>query len=156
MSSDQNAQWHISDNGQVSGPVTWEILLQKANSGELHPSSQLWSDGMPNWVPAWNIIKFTPNNTTMPPIPGSTDFDQRHPAIPHYAVCKPKFVYSGIGFAVIGAILGILAIILVSTPSQYYSWQPPFTLYESITIIIGIIGAVFLLIGVIRIATSHK
>lgn len=44
-------QWYIVYNGQEVGPMSKEQLL----SYDINPNSMVWSEGMPQWVPAYTI-----------------------------------------------------------------------------------------------------
>ncbi len=62
------AEYYIVYNGRQVGPMDKEALV---NYG-LNPNSQVWSQGMPAWVPAYTIPELmevinTPPNTTPPP-----------------------------------------------------------------------------------------
>ena len=65
-SKTQVAQWYYARNGKKSGPVTAQFLKEKALSGELLPTDQLWKDGLKNWVAAGSLpgLKFPVAQTT--------------------------------------------------------------------------------------------
>lgn len=63
----QAQQFHAELNGQAAGPLTVDQLRQYVNSGQLTPNSNVWSPGMPNWVPAQSVPTLAPLFATPPP-----------------------------------------------------------------------------------------
>jgi len=60
------ATWfYVRDNQQV-GPVALEQLQTLARSGELRPEDRVWTEGMPDWVPASTVPDL---QTSMPATP---------------------------------------------------------------------------------------
>jgi hypothetical protein len=51
-----NAQWFYSDAQQQQlGPVTFEQIQQLAASGQIQPTTLIWTEGMPNWTAASQV-----------------------------------------------------------------------------------------------------
>ncbi len=61
--------YHISRNGQQSGPYTEEQLRQMAASGQLQPQDLTWRQGDANWRPAAEIPDLFRGQPTMPALP---------------------------------------------------------------------------------------
>ena len=69
-------QWHYLDNaGQQAGPVTADDLQQLATTGEIHPETSVWTEGLEEWIPASQveglILDATPPQSTQSPQPAS-------------------------------------------------------------------------------------
>jgi hypothetical protein len=47
--------WHYMKDGQQHGPVAFHILQEFARSGHLQNEDFVWSEGMPQWVPARGV-----------------------------------------------------------------------------------------------------
>lgn len=68
------AQYHMVVDGESRGPFTVEQLQVQAGSGSFKGDSLVWSNGMPDWVPASSIpalASVVASNTaaTPPPVP---------------------------------------------------------------------------------------
>ncbi len=50
-------QWYIAKNGERLGPYTGEQLQDRADAGKLGPRDMVWCEGMPDWVPAKNVLQ---------------------------------------------------------------------------------------------------
>ncbi len=64
-----NVQYHVSINGQSSGPYNIQQLAQMAQSGQLTRQTYVWKQGMANWEFAGNVQEL--NNLFAPPTPGT-------------------------------------------------------------------------------------
>jgi membrane protease subunit (stomatin/prohibitin family) len=51
----QAQTFHAEINGQAAGPYTIDQLRQFATAGQLNPNSNVWANGMPNWVAAQSV-----------------------------------------------------------------------------------------------------
>jgi membrane protease subunit (stomatin/prohibitin family) len=51
----QSQMFHAEINGQAVGPLTMDQLRQYASAGQLNPNSNVWANGMPNWVAAQTV-----------------------------------------------------------------------------------------------------
>jgi membrane protease subunit (stomatin/prohibitin family) len=69
------ANWHIARDGQTLGPFNLEQLAQGVPSGQLTPSTLVWTAGMAGWVAAGQVEAlmnlFAPAPPQPPPAPGS-------------------------------------------------------------------------------------
>lgn len=52
-------QWYIVQDGDRRGPYSGAELQALADDGKLRPRDMVWCDGMPDWVPAKNVLKPT-------------------------------------------------------------------------------------------------
>ena len=50
-----NGQWWYERQGAQAGPVSFAVLQELAASGEVKPSTMVWTAGMPGWVRAETI-----------------------------------------------------------------------------------------------------
>lgn len=97
-------RYYIIYNGQQVGPMTREQLL----SYGLNPNSQIWAEGMPQWVPAYTVPELM---EIMPP--ATAGAAQCPPAYN-----QPQCCYTDTSGKRIGA--GILAILLGGLGIQYF------------------------------------
>lgn len=67
----QAQTFHAEINGQAAGPFTVDQLRQFATAGQLNPNSNVWANGMPNWVAAQTVPALAPlfAPATPPPLP---------------------------------------------------------------------------------------
>jgi hypothetical protein len=49
-------QWYIVREGERRGPYSGAELQDLADDGKLHPRDMVWCEGMPDWVPAKNVL----------------------------------------------------------------------------------------------------
>lgn len=98
-------KYYIIYNGQQVGPMTREQLL----SYGLNPNSQVWTEGMPQWVPAYTIPEL------MEIIPPTAANGAQCPPPPAYGQSQNYGETSGKRVAA-----GILAILLGSLGVQYF------------------------------------
>lgn len=97
-------RYYIIYNGQQVGPMTREQLL----SYGLNPNSSVWTEGMPQWVPAYTIPEL------MEIMPAATESAGTVP--PPYSVNTPAYAdTSGKRIAA-----GILAILIGTLGVQYF------------------------------------
>ncbi len=96
-------KYYIIYNGQQVGPMTCEQLL----SYGLNPNSQVWAEGMPQWVPAYTVPELM---EIMPPAAGQTQCS------PTYG--QPQDCYPATSGKRVAA--GVLAILLGSLGIQYF------------------------------------
>src|SRR5688572_29409959 len=50
-------QWYIMRRGERQGPFSGEELQSMADEGTLRSRDLVWCEGMPDWVPAKNVLK---------------------------------------------------------------------------------------------------
>lgn len=96
-------KYYIIYNGQQVGPMTREQLL----SYGLNPNSQVWTEGMPQWVPAYTVPELM---EIMPPA--------AEPAQCPPAYGQPQGYYSDASGKRVAA--GVLAILLGGLGVQYF------------------------------------
>ena len=67
----QAQTFHAELNGQAAGPFTIEQLRQYVPTGQLRPDSNVWANGMPNWVAAQTVPALAPlfAPSIPPPLP---------------------------------------------------------------------------------------
>lgn len=46
------SNWYYASNGQQTGPITYESLAALIRSGQVRPNDLVWTEGMPQWLPA--------------------------------------------------------------------------------------------------------
>ncbi|NIP95977.1 MAG: DUF4339 domain-containing protein, partial [Akkermansiaceae bacterium] len=63
--------WHYLDKNNETKQVGEDELLSLANAGELTPQTNVWREGMANWIPAHSALPqlFADLPGTPPPIP---------------------------------------------------------------------------------------
>ena len=63
--------FHAELNGQAAGPFTIDQLRQYVTGGQLNPNSNVWANGMPNWVAAQTVPALAPlfAPSMPPPLP---------------------------------------------------------------------------------------
>lgn len=99
-------RYYIIYNGQQIGPMSREQLL----SYGLNPNSSVWTEGMPQWVPAYTVPDL------MEIMPQECAANPGTPAPPPYCGGAAA-TYQGSGKRVAA---GILAILLGSLGVQYF------------------------------------
>jgi hypothetical protein len=77
----QQTQWHLSRDGNQSGPFSDGQLAKMAESGELLAHDLLWKPGYEGWIPA-SII---PGLLKPPPLPAGNTSAAPSPPRPHRA-----------------------------------------------------------------------
>jgi uncharacterized RDD family membrane protein YckC len=50
-----DGEWFYASNGQQQGPVAGSVVRQWLAAGQLHPLTLVWTDGMPDWLPAQQV-----------------------------------------------------------------------------------------------------
>lgn len=71
-----NVQYHVSSNGQQSGPFNMQQLQEMAGNGQLTKDTYVWKQGMANWELAGNIQELA--SLFAPPMPPGA----MHPPLP--------------------------------------------------------------------------
>lgn len=66
-----DVQYMLAINGQQSGPYTMPQLQQLVQTGQLTPATLVWTQNMPNWLPASQVASlaqlFTQGTPNVPP-----------------------------------------------------------------------------------------
>jgi membrane protease subunit (stomatin/prohibitin family) len=70
-------QWFVAVNGQQMGPLPESNLTGMVSAGQLTPTTLVWSQGMPGWVPARQALAafFASQPPPLPPAGAGTDTD---------------------------------------------------------------------------------
>ncbi|MDL2231685.1 GYF domain-containing protein [Porphyromonadaceae bacterium OttesenSCG-928-L07] len=63
------AEYHVSINGQQSGPYTLDQLKQMITGGQFTQAAHVWKTGMPAWEPASNVQEVAGLFGSVPPPP---------------------------------------------------------------------------------------
>jgi hypothetical protein len=66
MSAD--LQWYVAQGEQQFGPYTGEQLVEFSTAGNITPEAMVWTEGMPEWLPASQIPGLFPDATPPPPV----------------------------------------------------------------------------------------
>jgi hypothetical protein len=53
--ADAAPSWFIAQGDKPIGPLDGATLHRMTSAGELGPESLVWRDGMPNWLPLWQV-----------------------------------------------------------------------------------------------------
>lgn len=61
--------WFYESNGERRGPITATELRSLAVSQEVKPSTLIWKEGLPDWVPASRVKGLFPQSSSPPPLP---------------------------------------------------------------------------------------
>lgn len=116
-------QWYYTQNGQQAGPVSFYQLQQLANSGKLHGTDYVWTEGQGDWKPADQVAGLFSGaarpggNDTSPPSPPPSGSDDM--VLPHNPPRDPtvmailSLVVPGLGQMVLGqTVKGIVLFVL--------------------------------------------
>lgn len=71
-----NGQWFYVHNGSTAGPVAADVLARLVSEGVVLPTTYVWQEGMPSWVPASGVPGLLP-----PPPPFPSPFPQGPPPV---------------------------------------------------------------------------
>jgi membrane protease subunit (stomatin/prohibitin family) len=61
--------WHVAVNGQSQGPFSLQDITQGIASGKVTAATQVWSAGMPGWLPAGQVPQLSAYFAATPPPP---------------------------------------------------------------------------------------
>lgn len=61
--------WHVAVNGQTTGPLNDQQLVQQISSGQVTATTTVWSAGMPGWQPAGQVPQLAAYFQQMAPPP---------------------------------------------------------------------------------------
>ena len=67
------AQYHVSVDGQTTGPFSLDQLRQKAQSGDLTRQTHVWNEGMSGWTRAGEVDALSGVFGAVPPPPPPPD-----------------------------------------------------------------------------------
>src|SRR6185437_4601686 len=57
---DDMADWYYARDGQQAGPVQFAELQAMAARGQLAASDLVWTEGLTQWQPAWQVQELFP------------------------------------------------------------------------------------------------
>ena len=60
--------WFYAKDSQQLGPAAEEAVRQMLQSGELPPTTLVWCEGMPQWMPASSVAEFMGAAPVGPPV----------------------------------------------------------------------------------------
>jgi hypothetical protein len=66
-----NNDWHVARANQTYGPYAWQQLVEMAAAGNLAPTDMVWSDGMPDWLPASSLAGLPFAAAPLTPMPSA-------------------------------------------------------------------------------------
>lgn len=66
---DPNKEWFFGSAADKNGPVRETALIAMARSGKLPPTTLVWTEGMPHWLPAGRVPLLYPPGTLAAPAP---------------------------------------------------------------------------------------
>lgn len=61
--------WYFSRNGQQAGPIPLEALQNMYATGQVQPNDLVWTEGMPQWLPAASVPAVTGAGAAPAPAP---------------------------------------------------------------------------------------
>ena len=61
------SMYWLAIEGQQTGPFSFELLMQKAQAGQLNADTLVWTQGMPSWAAASTIPALTAIFGAAPP-----------------------------------------------------------------------------------------
>ena len=136
-----SSSWYIYKDEQQKGPISWDELYQKAQTGSMRPDDLVWTEGMEGWVQAETIeelFSVTPP-PTQPPAPPPSEIPPSHTGAIAGSKAKPALgkdrgrlflVVAGVLLLVAGA--GYLAYnFLLSGASDWTGeWDSTWGYYE--------------------------
>lgn len=94
--------WYYTRGAEEHGPVSLRDLQGLALAGQLGPEDFLWSDGMPDWLPAGQVQGVFPSPAVCSGSPG------RGKMSPAAAVG----LWTGVGVLIVAVLAGITALIV--------------------------------------------
>ena len=62
----------VDQTNETVGPLSWEVLLQLANTGAVSAETPTASEGSSDWVPFSELRAQVEANAKLPPVPGSS------------------------------------------------------------------------------------
>lgn len=96
-------EWFYGVAANRLGPVSATVLQQMAQSGQINPLTNVWSEGMPQWVPAGTLPLLYPPGTMQRFAPPASDGGALNLLLP----MGPQS-----GFAIAAGYLGLFGLFL--------------------------------------------
>jgi hypothetical protein len=113
--------WYYAQNNQQLGPVTLEALRGMAASGQLAPDNLVWTQGMPQWLPARTVPEVSGSFASAPAAaPAPMHMPTGYPPQPQPMMYGTPGPYAGgqdfSGKATTALVLGIASLPLCLCP----------------------------------------
>jgi len=103
--------WYYAKGGQRVGPLTLEEFVAAAQSGALLPTDQIWTEGMPCWLPADTVADLfsteSPHPLLRPLIEPPKEPD---------AVTRMIMPVGRSGWAIAAGYLGLISVLFFPAP----------------------------------------
>ena len=145
----QGGNWYYTSHGHEVGPVSMAEMQAAARAGNITAADQVWTDGMPQWVPANQVLPIPPSPsesvpTAIPAAPtvpierGIAD-DVPEDVIRSLAGSRPWVLLVGIVLLIKGVLGLVVSIILLAAPGRFETRA-----FNAISGITGLITAIVL------------
>ncbi len=145
----QGGTWYYTSHGHEVGPVSMAEMQAAARAGDITAADQVWTDGMPQWVPASQVVPIPPSPsesvpTAVPaapavPIKPATAEDVPEDVIRSLAGSRPWVLLVGIVLLIKGVLGLVVSIILLAAPGRFETRA-----FNAISGITGLITAIVL------------
>lgn len=63
------AQWYLYKDGMQQGPMSWEQLRERAQSGGIEAGDHVWTEGMSGWTRADDVVGLLATAPSVAPAP---------------------------------------------------------------------------------------
>lgn len=117
-------EWYYTRNGERMGPVTTSQLRTEAASGRVQPTDLVWTDGMPQWIPASAAREIFPDPTSAaldpplgrpaPPEPPTQRSHHRPGARPPRRRARASGLSTGALIAIIGSVSALVILVVIA------------------------------------------
>jgi hypothetical protein len=123
--------WHYAPDGDEHGPITFDQLKRLALSQRLSPDDPVWTEGMPDWVPAVSVSGLFP--------------DSALPSISSHGGPLGSGPQANAGGAVATLVLGLLALVLplAGLVVALFGALPVTAVLLAVALLLSILGVVF-------------
>jgi hypothetical protein len=117
-------QWYYAQSGQQRGPFPRLEILARAQRGEISPQDHVWTDGMPQWLPACQVPGLFEVKSP-PPLPPMQSIPFASAAPPMYAPPQDLGQSAGMrmllpvgrsGWAIAAGYLGLFSFLILPAP----------------------------------------
>ena len=85
------SDWYFLRDGGQFGPMPWEEIWRRGQSGELRPSDLVWKDGMPEWRVAASVPNLFPASQPAPSCSRRWRNDWRTPSAASCRIGRARF-----------------------------------------------------------------
>jgi len=123
----QGDTWYYTSHGHEVGPVSMAELQQSARAGNITSADQVWAEGMPQWVPAGELLPLPPAASesvpTAMPVPPSSVESARAGEVPDDIVrslssSRPWILLVGIVMLIQSILFLVMAIFSLAASSR--------------------------------------